>query len=57
LPEIVGMVPHLDQLPSGCRFADRCAQVQSRCRDEMPALQPTAHHRSVRCFYPVADAA
>jgi peptide/nickel transport system ATP-binding protein len=57
LQEIPGMVPSLEQLPSGCRFCDRCARVQERCRVEPPPLAPDvlAPDRLVRCFYPVEE--
>src|SRR5262249_44838731 len=57
LQEIPGVVPRLDQLPPGCRFADRCAKVQERCRREEPPLDavPISPDRLVRCFYPVED--
>jgi oligopeptide/dipeptide ABC transporter ATP-binding protein len=62
LQEIPGMVPRLDQLPEGCRFQDRCARVEARCRAEAPPLAPSVQAgvvepgRAVRCFYPVGDA-
>jgi peptide/nickel transport system ATP-binding protein len=58
LQEIPGMVPRLDQLPSGCRFQDRCPRVQERCRVDAPPLAaPSAiePERLVRCFFPVED--
>jgi peptide/nickel transport system ATP-binding protein len=53
LQAIPGMVPRLDQLPRGCRFADRCERVQQKCRDELPALDVIDETRLVRCFFPV----
>jgi peptide/nickel transport system ATP-binding protein len=53
LTEIPGMVPRLHELPTHCRFADRCDRVQARCRTEMPALAEIEPDRLVRCFYPV----
>lgn len=55
LVSIGGRLPDLYDLPDGCRFADRCTQVQSICRDSEPPEQivPTdgpAH--CVRCFFP-----
>jgi peptide/nickel transport system ATP-binding protein len=50
LQEIPGLVPRLDELPPGCRFADRCDRVQDRCKREEPPL--TGEDRLVRCFYP-----
>jgi peptide/nickel transport system ATP-binding protein len=53
LQEIPGLVPRLDQLPPGCRFADRCPRVQPRCRAEAPPLELIAPASLVRCFYPI----
>jgi oligopeptide/dipeptide ABC transporter ATP-binding protein len=50
---IPGMPPRLDQLPKGCRFADRCERVQDKCRAEMPPLEVIEPGRLVRCFFPV----
>jgi oligopeptide/dipeptide ABC transporter ATP-binding protein len=50
---IPGMPPRLDQLPKGCRFADRCERVQDKCRAEMPPLDVIEPGRLVRCFFPV----
>jgi oligopeptide/dipeptide ABC transporter ATP-binding protein len=55
LQEIPGLVPRLDQLPPGCRFADRCPRVQERCRKEAPPLDVIEPGRLVRCFYPLRD--
>jgi peptide/nickel transport system ATP-binding protein len=73
LQEIPGLVPRLDQLPAGCRFADRCPRVEARCRSEAPPLAPIAPagaaapasalapalapDRLVRCFFPLVAAA
>ena len=53
LAAIPGIVPRLDQLPKGCRFADRCDRVQQKCRDELPALDVIEPGRLARCFFPV----
>ena len=34
-----------------CAFADRCPMAEQRCRDERPALQPTAVREMVRCHF------
>ncbi len=52
LREIPGMVPQLDKLPVGCRFADRCPDVQTLCRDKAPPLVEVGPNRSARCFFP-----
>ena len=54
---IPGMPPRMDQLPPGCRFADRCPKVQPRCRETAPALEAIDAGRLVRCFYPVDEPA
>ena len=49
LAAIPGTVPPLHQRFTGCRFADRCPQVQEDCRARPPALaEPIAGH-AVRC--------
>jgi oligopeptide/dipeptide ABC transporter ATP-binding protein len=53
LQEIPGLVPRLDRLPPGCRFADRCPRVQARCRAEPPSLELIEPGRLVRCFFPL----
>ena len=56
--EIPGLPPSQIKLEPGCRFADRCAQVQPTCRARRPRLQTisidSTHHR-VAC--PVVIAA
>jgi oligopeptide/dipeptide ABC transporter ATP-binding protein len=54
LPVIPGRVPDPGRLPAGCRFADRCSRVQSRCREARPPLQPAVAGGpvSVACFNP-----
>ncbi len=37
LMEIPGTVPSLLERRGGCSFADRCSQVQERCRGQLPA--------------------
>jgi peptide/nickel transport system ATP-binding protein len=57
LQEIPGVVPRLDRLPPGCRFADRCPRVQDKCRADAPLLRPIAPERLVRCHFPLEDQA
>lgn len=47
---IPGTVPLLSQIPTGCRFAPRCAYATERCRQETPQLTPVSDKQSVRCF-------
>ena len=49
LREIPGTVPSPLDLPPGCAFAPRCAEVVPRCRQEKPQLGKAAG-REVRCF-------
>jgi peptide/nickel transport system ATP-binding protein len=51
LLEIAGMVPSLLELPTGCKFVDRCPAAQPRCRAEEPALVQLGASW-VRCHYP-----
>ena len=48
---IKGLVPGIDGMPSGCRFAARCSLKISRC-EQMPVLEPLAPDNShaVRCW-------
>jgi peptide/nickel transport system ATP-binding protein len=48
LKEIPGVLPDLRSPPKGCRFADRCALAQERCRAEAPAFTHDA-----RCHFPL----
>ncbi|MEY3202553.1 MAG: hypothetical protein RIR70_2103 [Pseudomonadota bacterium] len=48
LVTIPGSVPALDREFAGCRFADRCPAVMSRCRSEPPAWFEEEGQR-VRC--------
>jgi peptide/nickel transport system ATP-binding protein len=52
LVEIPGMVPALDELPAGCKFAERCPRVAERCRAEEPALVELGASW-VRCHFPI----
>ncbi|MDA0285274.1 MAG: ABC transporter ATP-binding protein [Planctomycetota bacterium] len=53
LPAIPGIVPSLWNLPSGCRFHERCAHCEEMCRTDAPQLEASTEHRSVRCFFPL----
>jgi peptide/nickel transport system ATP-binding protein len=46
---IEGMVPLLNNIPTGCRFAPRCEYATDRCRAEMPPLTPCGAQK-VRCW-------
>jgi peptide/nickel transport system ATP-binding protein len=55
LAEIPGRVPTIDKRPSGCAFADRCASVVSRCREQQPILAGVAPDRRVSCWVAEAE--
>ncbi|MFC4259750.1 ABC transporter ATP-binding protein [Marinobacter lacisalsi] len=40
---------------AGCRFAPRCPQAQSLCRERSPELVGDAGRRQVACHFPVND--
>lgn len=46
---IEGMVPLLNQIPQGCRFAPRCPYATEKCRNEMPELKLVSGTQRVRC--------
>ena len=56
LPTIEGRVPDLLHLPSGCRFADRCARASGECRASEPDLRQDGA-AAFACFHPWAGAA
>ena len=45
-----GTMPRLGAPPSACPFADRCALVEDRCRNELPPFTKVVDDRAVRCF-------
>lgn len=47
---IRGMVPNLQQLPSGCRFCPRCEKTMRACTQEMPELIDIGGGHLVRCY-------
>ena len=51
LETIAGQVPALDAMPTGCRFAPRCAFAWERCRAEMPAWTDCGAGQRVRCHW------
>jgi len=47
---IEGMVPSLHDMPTGCRFQNRCPYVQDRCKKETPDLEKSGDEHFVSCF-------
>ena len=48
---IPGQVPALTDLPSGCRFRNRCIHAQADCATQAPALETTETAHQVACLY------
>ena len=46
---IPGVVPALNEMPSGCRFRDRCEFARSRCAEAAPELRAMAAGHLVAC--------
>ncbi len=47
---IPGMVPGLDDLPSGCRFHNRCPIAIPICESSPPALTSVENQHEARCY-------
>jgi len=50
LSTIPGMVPSLFNLPSGCRFQNRCSHTVSKCTHNSPKLEQVTDDHWVRCY-------
>lgn len=50
LDTIPGSVPNLRNLPTGCRFAPRCAHATEACRTAAPELYTIQEGHCARCF-------
>jgi len=50
LATIEGMVPGLNELPSGCRFRNRCPYAQPACAEAVPPLETVAEGHEVSCI-------
>ncbi|HLR75784.1 MAG TPA: ABC transporter ATP-binding protein [Virgibacillus sp.] len=48
---IEGSVPSLENVPSGCRFASRCAFATDLCLEKNPELETKDDGRKVRCWH------
>jgi oligopeptide/dipeptide ABC transporter ATP-binding protein len=51
LNTIEGMVPDLFNLPSGCRFENRCKYAMDICKTTSPELESRSPDHFVSCFY------
>ena len=54
LAQINGMAPSPLDLPSGCRFRDRCPRASDECANP-PPLDVDADGHAWRCFHPHLD--
>ncbi len=50
LSVIEGMVPGLMDLPTGCRFANRCPHVKSYCEEDSPTTERIDEEHRVACY-------
>jgi peptide/nickel transport system ATP-binding protein len=51
LATIEGMVPSIDELGPGCRFAGRCPLADERCRREQPPLAFQGPGHEAACWH------
>ena len=51
LPVIDGIVPALDNLPSGCPFSNRCRYSDNKCEKENPPLMDAEPGHQVACHH------
>jgi oligopeptide/dipeptide ABC transporter ATP-binding protein len=49
LKAIPGIIPHILELPRGCKFCTRCERVFEKCWEEEPELLEIEQNRLVRC--------
>ncbi len=52
LPQIPGTAPSLGQLPTGCRFRDRCPRADAACTTDPPTVQ-IGPGRTALCHHPL----
>src|SRR5690625_2301458 len=48
---IPGKVPSLHDIPSGCRFANRCEFATSICREKDPEVKEISETHRVKCWH------
>lgn len=50
LGTIPGSVPNLREMPSGCRFRNRCQYQTEQCEKHVPQLTSVSENHAVSCF-------
>lgn len=53
LPSIKGTTPEPNNRPQGCVFQDRCAYVQSVCKEKAPLLEAVSPSHTFACYFPL----
>jgi len=48
---IEGMVPSLNNIPKGCRFAPRCPFADEKCLNERPELETLQETKRIKCWH------
>lgn len=51
LAAMTGQVPGIDQMPTGCRFANRCPHADDLCLNTDPALESFTDGAAVACHH------
>jgi peptide/nickel transport system ATP-binding protein len=51
LKAIPGLIPHILELPKGCKFCTRCTKVTDECRAIEPELNEVSSGHFVRCHF------
>lgn len=51
LDTIPGLVPSYDEMPSGCRFRNRCTYAKALCGNKVPTLEAQDGAHPVACHY------
>lgn len=49
LKAIPGIIPHILELPKGCKFCTRCIEVMDKCWENEPELKEIEPGRQIRC--------
>jgi oligopeptide/dipeptide ABC transporter ATP-binding protein len=50
LQSIAGTVPSMLEMPSGCRFRERCPRAMDRCQAQPPPVMEVGPGHTVRCW-------